>query len=222
MGGGWTVTKPGEQPPACCIDTCTNPPAKGDVYCLPHAAWYAQQNGTATTPPLFQADDPELLEREAQKAKQAEAEEYAAKRRVKTWKYAEDGKTRIPDELYTDEELEAMDKLAALNAEGLMQRLNANETMRLVEQTAPQSAKGVSLQERLAELESELHTEQVCAGETRDLARFWEDTANRRKELLEVALLQLNRVIDARTREQAMAAAHALRSLIDEELHGVW
>lgn len=99
--------KEGPQPPACVVDSCERPPANGLVgYCAAHRDHYA--DGSATTPPIIQPDDPALLEREAKKAAEAEAKEYAERRRVKTWKTLENG-SRVPEEYWTDEELEAME-----------------------------------------------------------------------------------------------------------------
>jgi hypothetical protein len=99
--------KEGPQPPACVVESCDRPPANGMVgYCAAHRDHYA--NGSAATPPIVEPDDPALLEREARKAADAEAKEYAERRRVKTWKTLENG-SRVPEEYWTDEELEAIE-----------------------------------------------------------------------------------------------------------------
>lgn len=97
----------GPQPPACVVESCDNPPVNGMVgYCPAHAAQFA--NGSAVTPPIVEADDPELIERVAKKAAEQEAKEYAERRRVKVWKTLENG-TRVPEEYWSDEELEAIE-----------------------------------------------------------------------------------------------------------------
>lgn len=97
----------GPQPPACVVESCELRPANGMVgYCPIHAAQFA--NGSAITPPIVQPDDPALLEREAKKAAAQEAQEYAERRRVKTWKTLESG-SRVPEEYWSDEELEAIE-----------------------------------------------------------------------------------------------------------------
>lgn len=97
----------GPQPPACALQSCDNPPVNGMVgYCPVHAAHYA--NGSAITPPIQEPDNPDLIEREAKKAAEQEAKEYAERRRVKAWRTLENG-TRVPEEYWTDEELEAIE-----------------------------------------------------------------------------------------------------------------
>jgi hypothetical protein len=99
--------RPGPQPPRCVIQECESPPAgPGQVYCAGHLI--NASNGTATTPPIVEPDDPALLEREAKKAAAQEAEEYAERKRVKVWKTLENG-SRVPEEYWTDEELEAIE-----------------------------------------------------------------------------------------------------------------
>lgn len=110
----------GPQPPACVVESCDNPPVNGMVgYCPLHAAHYA--NGSAITPPIVQPDDPELIERVAKKAAEQEAKEYAERRRVKTWKTLENG-SRVPEEYWTDEELEAIEVRAQAEADRLAAR----------------------------------------------------------------------------------------------------
>lgn len=129
------TNKAGPQPVACPMDDCARAPWNGQIgeYCKPHKEWFDRQNGTAATPPIIQLDDPELLEREAEKAKAAEELEYRERRRVKTWKVLEDGR-RVPEEYWSDEELAAIEAEVAEQAqEWIGTRGTANETMRLVE-----------------------------------------------------------------------------------------
>lgn len=118
------VAKPGMQPPACPLEDCERPPHNGQVgeYCKPHRDYFDRQNGTASTPPVIEVDDPQLLEREAKKAAAAEQAEYAERRRVKTWKVLDNG-SRVPEEYWSAEELEAIEAEAQRTALDMNVRL---------------------------------------------------------------------------------------------------
>jgi hypothetical protein len=105
------VVREGPQPPRCVIQSCEMPPAPGTVFCAGHAAGAA--NGTAATPPIVEADNPALLAETARKAARQEEQEYAERRRVKTWKTLENG-TRVPEEYWSDEELAAIERDVAM------------------------------------------------------------------------------------------------------------
>jgi hypothetical protein len=118
------IVQPGEQPRRCVIDICSAPQVRGEVYCRAHLEWFARQNGTATTPPVTEPDDPDLLEREAKRARAQEEEEYRERRRVKTWKTLDNG-SRVPDEYYSDDELGAIEAQAAADLVEMERRLAA-------------------------------------------------------------------------------------------------
>jgi hypothetical protein len=103
-----TVTKPGEQPPACVVESCDKAPAAGDVHCPGHLEYMRTHNGSAVGPPITEPDDPALIERTARAASVQEEKEYAERRRVKTWKTLENG-SRVPETYWSDEELEAIE-----------------------------------------------------------------------------------------------------------------
>lgn len=99
----------GPQPPACVLDSCDNPPANGMVgYCATHERLYAASVS------IVEPDDPALLERTARAAAAQEEKEYAERRRVKSWKTLENG-SRVPEEYWSDEELEAIEARVALD-----------------------------------------------------------------------------------------------------------
>lgn len=102
--------KEGPQPPRCILQACDNVPANGLVgYCAGHEKLLG--DGSNVTAPLVEPDDPALLERLAKKAAAQEEQEYAERRRVKTWKTLENG-TRTPEEYWSDDELKAIDEEA--------------------------------------------------------------------------------------------------------------
>lgn len=133
------VTRPGEQPPACSVQDCDHPPVEVGGYCDGHKKYFAQRNGTALTPPIMEADDPELLAREAARAAVAEEREYAERRRVKTWRTLENG-SRVPETYWTDAELVAIDAQAA-------EALNTN--LPIIGQPAEAAATPTNLDEHL-------------------------------------------------------------------------
>ena len=211
------VTKQGPQPPSCCVEDCDRDPTPGDVMCPGHLRLTLAQNGSqlpgiSNSLPVVQPDDPRLLEAAANQAKEAEAKEYAERRRVKTWKTLESG-TRIPEEYWSDEELAAMEENEDRHVAELTQRIATLDTNRL-----PQPAEGLSLRDRLAVLESESEHEDYEPG----LAgmAFHKETAERRAELLGLVNERLGTILNAETRDQVKTTARALRTLIYEELRG--
>lgn len=100
----------GPQPPACVVESCDRLPANGLIgYCTGHEKLLG--DGSTATPPIAEPDDPALLERLARQTATAEEQEYAERRRVKTWKTLENG-SRVPEEYWTDEELAKIEEEA--------------------------------------------------------------------------------------------------------------
>lgn len=142
------VTKPGPQPPSCCVEDCDRDPAPGDVMCKGHLKLTQNQNGSPqpqqpNTTPIVQPDDPRLLEAAQKQAAEQEAQEYAERRRVKEWEVLDNG-LRRPLSYWSEEELAQMDAEEERHVAELAERIKHLETNRVdVDVVAQRSQAGI-------------------------------------------------------------------------------